>query len=328
MKMPSSPRLILLGTVLLGSAAALAVAAPVPTVPTETVQERVGFIPQRQSQPLPGRVVGVLASDVAGLLGSEGRNGRSDVFAFSVDGNSYRRVYLSVADRPQLDHLNVRVGARGEQVKVYPSLSPASAAALKPWNIDGSYALVEVEVNDGLGSPPEEAFVATRLRRLDGTDAFPALLPDIVAEARKRQQAWLAAQQPALEAGWADLQTRVIKERTLTGPRETKDVLYITWLPERERLRLSFRTTLTDGVFETGPAGPGSGRGGGPGGPGGARGPRPQPTRWGTMVGIDLGVGYDVTRTGRFDRSLILPLQTSSSEIPAPPRGGRGPRMP
>ena len=72
------------------------------------------------------------------------------------------------------------------------------------------------------------------MRRLDGTDAFPARLSEIVAEARKRQQAYQAAQLPAIEAAWADLQTRVIKERTLTGPRETKELLYITWLPDRE----------------------------------------------------------------------------------------------
>ncbi len=326
MKMLSSPRLFLLGTATLWTVAALAVAAPVPTTPTETLQERAGFIPQRKYQPLPGKVVGVLTGDVAALMGPQGRSSRPDAFAFSVGGNSYRAVYVPVTENPSLINLNVRVGVKGEQVKVYPSLSPANTGTLKQWNIEGPYALVEVEVNDGLGSPAEEAFVATRMRRLDGTDAFPARLSEIVAEARKRQQAYQAAQLPAIEAAWADLQTRVIKERTLTGPRETKELLYITWLPDRERVRISFRTTVTDGVYETSSGGTTPG-GRGPGG--GRPPPRPQNARWGTMVGIDLGVGYEVTSSGKFERTLVLPLQTSTSEIPAPTSPGRrGPRIP
>ncbi len=72
MKMLSSPRLFLLGTATLWTAAVLAVAAPVPTTPTETPESRAGLHSSScKYQPLPGKVVGVLTGDVA-LMGQEG----------------------------------------------------------------------------------------------------------------------------------------------------------------------------------------------------------------------------------------------------------------
>src|SRR5262249_38557648 len=83
--------------VLVAAVAAVALlAAPVTPTTHETIKDRKEFIPNRQYQSLPGKVVGVLVSDVAAMMGQEGRGGPPDAMAFSSGGNSYRWVYVPV----------------------------------------------------------------------------------------------------------------------------------------------------------------------------------------------------------------------------------------
>jgi hypothetical protein len=230
----------------------------------------------------------------------------------------------------------------------------ANPQTVKQWNIDADYALVEVQVNDGMGAPAQEGFVATNMRRLDGTKDFPAKLPEIVADARKRQQQYQKDQQKAVDEALAEIQKTALKQRKLTGPRETKEHFYITWLPETEKYRLNFRTTVTDGAYEfieinrgrpvplPLPPPPGPGKGAPPAVPpanvqqGAALPPPPPPppfpmkVRTGTTIGVEFGVAYEVSKAGKVERVLILPAQTFSQELPVPPqfRGGPIDRLP
>jgi hypothetical protein len=302
-----------------------AFAAPVPTGTTETLKDRTGFIPHRQYQPLSGKVVGVLVSDVAAMMGQEGRGGPPDAMGFSRGGGSYRWVYVPVEQNPLIRNLHVKTGEKGDAVKIYPSLSMANAQTVKQWEIDVASALVEVEVNDNLGAPADEGFVATRMRRLDGTRDFPAKLPEVVAESRERWKTLSEKQQKEAADAFDLVQRTRLGDRKLTGPRETKEVFYVTWLPERERLQIRFRTTITDGAYQFAQGGALPPR------PGPRPPPRPANVRFGTEVTVEYGVVYEITPGGKLDKTYLLPVAASTRELPPPPgvdRPGPGGQLP
>ena len=88
-----------------------------------------------------------------------------------------------------------------------------------------------------------------------------------------------------------------------TGPKETAEVMLVTWMAEAGRLRVTFRTTVTDGAYQYGngvelrdppalpviPAAP-------PGGAAPAPPARLEGTRFGTSFGVEFGRQYDLTK--------------------------------
>jgi hypothetical protein len=287
-------------------AVTLAVAAPAPETTTDVIKDRTGFIPLRKHQPLPGKIIGVLVSDVAAMMNQEGRSGPPDSYGFSRDGHSYRWVFVPVKENPPIPKLEVKVGEKGDRTRVYSSLSMANANSVKQWNIDVPFALVEVEVNDQLGAPAEEGFAGTKMKRLDGTRDYPLQVAEVVAEVRKKHKALMLEQEKAIAGAMAETEKQSLKDRKLTGPRTANEIFYITWMPETERLRIHFRTTITDGAFQTGTVPIGRGR----------------TVTFGTTIGLEMGYAFEVSKSGKIDRILTLPIQTFTKEVP-PPAGVR-----
>jgi hypothetical protein len=309
----------------LTASAALVVAAPAPSETTETVKDRATFLPHNKHNPLPGKTVGVLVSDVVAVMSLEGRSGAADNYGISTANASYRWVYVPVTEKPVISNFTVRAGEKGDKSATYPSLGMANPQTVKQWDINVPYSLVEVEVNGSLGSPPEQGFVATKMTRLDDTKEYPLKVHETVSDLRKRYQTYLKEHQKDVDDSLAEVQKTALKDKKLTGPRQTKEVLYLTWLPESEHLRVCFRTTITDGAFT---ALDGGGRPDGgidrdffPTPPS----PRPVKVTTGTQIGVEFGVAYEVNKSGKVDKVLILPNQTSSSEIKGF-EGFRGPR--
>src|SRR5262249_1296357 len=147
----------------LSAAALLAgalLAAPAPVQTTEEVKDRTSFLPVRKYQPLTGKVVGVVASDVAKVMSLDGRSGPADPYRFSRDNQSYRWMYVPVPQgQAIIQNLQVNTGQDGANRKIYPLLNMANPNTVKQWNIEAPYSLVEVEVNDNLGAPAQEGFV-------------------------------------------------------------------------------------------------------------------------------------------------------------------------
>lgn len=330
---PGRALVALVPAVLVGAA----LAAPVP-VTTEPVKDRKGFVPYRQYEPLPGKAVGVMVADVAPVMSHDGRGGPPDAIAFSRNAGSYRWVYTPATEaNPLITGLRVKVGEKGDQVKVYPKLNMANARTLAPWEVAGPVALVAVEVNDGLGAPADEGFVATTMRRVDKTRDYPLDLPKVVADLRTRYAEHKKASQPALDKALAAAQEKWLKDRKPTGPRETQELFYISWLADKEVVRVQFRTKVTDGAYtfvEGGanldrpfplPPPP-------PPKPGLAALPPPPPrfekVRVGTTFGIEYGLAYDVAKDGEVVRMLELTPEGFGEELPVPPGVGRlgGPR--
>ncbi len=325
-------------------------AAPAPVTPPAVVKDRENFIPRQKYAPLPGKSIGLLVSDVTAKMQHDGRGGPPDSMGFSVNNGSYRWIYVPVEQRADaiIFDLNVPAGEKGNLTQRYPLLNMANARTVKKWNIDASYALVEVEVNNGEGSPAGESFAATKMTRLDGTKDYPLNVTETVASMKKRYAEWKNEQKDKLDEAMLDSQKKALKDRKPTGPRETQELMYMTWDAEAKRLRVSFRTTMSDGayVFVGGgiqrdpfplPVPPGKRLPPPPGAPplpqGFAAFPPPPPfeqrVRTGTSFGIEFGMAYEVTPTGKLDRTLTLPAQAFVNELPVPPRiGPRGPGGP
>jgi hypothetical protein len=264
--------------------------------------------------------------------------------AFSLGGGSYRWVYVpATGPNPMITNLPLQVGEKGDKKVVYPALNMASPDTVKQWDITVPYALVEAEVNDGAGAPADEAFTATKMKRVDDTKAFPLNVPDAVADARKRYQEYVKGQQKATDDALADEQKAALKDRKPTGPRETAELFYITWMPDSEHLIVRFRTTITDGAYQYGtgvpPVGPfplppppkevakDAPPAAGPQRPPPPPPPRGEGVRFGTTFGVEFGVEYQIDKTGKVDKVLTLPTQAFHRELPPPPGAG-GPRGP
>jgi hypothetical protein len=316
--------------------AVCAVAAPAPSDKVETVKKRDGFIPYRKYESMTGKVVGVLVSDVRAMMGQEGRGGPADAFGLSSGGGSYRWIYTPVKEKALITNFQIKAGPKGDTIQTYPSLSLANPETVKQWGVPGGNVLVEVEVNGGAGAPADEGFVATSMKVLDGSKDYPLKVGRVLAELIKRYQAWRKEHQKELDGAMTDSQTKALKkDEKATGPRETQELTYVSWMPKEERLIMRFRTTITDGAYKYTEGGirprpfplpppPAKDK---PVLQAAAKFPPPPPprpvkVRYGTSFGIEFGMAYEVSKKGSVERTLKLPAQAFKKELPPPPNIG------
>lgn len=328
---------ILLLAVLFGGATMDA--APAPVLTSETIQDRKGFIPYRKYYALPGKVIGLLVSNVREKMSHEGRSGPPNAMGFSHDVGSYRWMYTPANGKALINQLRVKVGENGNQIRIFPSLNMANPDTVKQWKIQAPYALVEVEVNDGLGAPAQEGFVATKMKRLDGTKEYPLNVAKVVEELKDRYEKDLKKLEDKISQAMEQSKEDAIGKNAATGPREKKTLMYLTWVSDQKRLRMHFRTTITDGAYKFTQGGarpirpfplpppPGANPVKQP--PAARRGgafPPPPPVRarvrYGTAFGIELGYGYEVSSEGALKKILELPIESFKKVIPPPPAVG------
>lgn len=312
------------GFVLVGAAVATAcVSAPVDTARILQISDREVFLPQRRFLTLPGQTIGVLLRCPSAVLALGGRESAEDQYWFSTDGSSYQAVYVPVDKNPIYPRLEAPVGPMGER-QAFENLSLATSSSLRKFGIRGEVVLVELEVNGGRGSPPADAFVATRLRRLDGTADFPVRLERVKAQVIERYQNWVSAESRRIEAELEKSALKALGQRSATGPREQMDAVYFTWLTKSRSYRVHCLTTITNGAYEY--------EGGiriefsnqdGKGGHGPNSVTKSTNLRYGTQFGVEFGQGFEVTVEGHFHRTIEFPLQSFQRELR--PRGILGP---
>jgi hypothetical protein len=179
--------------------------------------------PARASE---GRVA-VLASGMMNeVFLDAGRSGPPDAFGVGLDG-SY--TWATVPGGPVVEPCD-------QPARCYPGtvsmLTRANAGAL---GIRGDYALAEVVLNcDGQAASPFNAI--TRLRRLDGTPAWPGRLDDQMRALLEAQRVRQRDEARALAALVAPLQVSLAAART-------SDVPFFTF--KGGRLRVVIRTRVT-----------------------------------------------------------------------------------
>jgi hypothetical protein len=303
----------------------------------EAIKDRAGFIPARKHEPLKGTAVGVLLYDGQPVLSTEGRSGPADQLCFSANGCSYRWVYVPVAGQAAITNLRVPVGEKANaRFEVFPSLDLARPNNVVAWGVTAKYSLVEVEVNNGLGSPRNDSFVATKLKVLDGTKECPIHTGEVIKQLQGRYAAHVKERAKATEAALAEAQKKAIKEAKATGPREQSELMYVTWMAEPARLRVHFRTKITDGQYTFVDGGPRFPRDPPPlppkaGGaaPGAKAGFAVRRFKTGVAFGVEFGTAYEVDREGKLVRTQVLPVETFENRLPPPPQvGPRGGPIP
>jgi hypothetical protein len=300
--------------ILVGAACTSALAGgPDAPNPTPEAIGRGQLFPNRKHQALPGKAVGVLALGDKSLLAAEGRKGPDDVLYFSTGGQSYRWLYLPLKQKPLIGGLNIRVGGDG-QTHRFDGLGLATRENLKLWDIARPYTLVEIEVNGGLGSPAGENLVATRIRSLEETEAFPFKTADVVAHLRRHYESWERTLAPAVEEILRQQQVQALGDRPRTGPREKSDVFYISWLPDSQRLQVRWRTQVSDGAYQQATVLERSK-------PSVHAQPvvREKQVRHGTSFGAEYGLAYEVSTKGRVERTQMMAPEGFRKVIPPPP---------
>ncbi len=103
--------------------------------------------------------------------------------------------------------------------------------------------------------------------------------------------------------------------------------MYVSWLPDKERLVVRFRTKVTDGAYKYTDGGAFD-RPLPPGGFGRRPPPRPFKVRYGTTFGIEYGMAYEVSKTGTVEKTLALPAKAFKEVLPPPPGAVRGGPVP
>lgn len=304
------------------------------------IKDRKNFIPMRKQVALGGKEIGILLTDGQPVLSVEGRSGPADQLVFSSNGNSYRWVYVPTQDNPQITNLQVPFGDKGEKA-IYPALNLANPKSVVAWGVTQPYSLVEVNVNSTRGSPPLDSFVGVSFRVLDGSKEYPLKIVDAIKLVRDRYADYIAKQQKAIDQAMKDGAEKSLKGKAPTGPRERKDLMYVTWLTDSDTMRVHFKTTITDGAYTIV-------KGGGP-----LRDPPPlklppnkkvppddspvllraAPPRdfnikTGTTFGIEFGQAYIVNKKGEVVGAETLPIESFTQQLSIPfggPGGGQRP---
>jgi len=273
--------------------------------------------------PLPGKAIGVVVTDAQEVLRREGRFGPPDAACFASGEASYRWFYVP-ARGVQGEPMTFGLGESGGESRVFDNLVLATPRTLKPLSMTAPYALVEVEVNGGRGSPAEESFAATKFRVLDGSGGYKINVADAIRTLRKRYEDDRGARK-GLDAEFEKVGKQALKGRKPTGPRERIDLLYVTWLPDREVLRVEFWTELRDGDYRTDRGveriGQDNPRSDVP--PPEKESPRDAGIRHGTSFGIVTGMLYEVSKDGVIGPGR--PLTTLPFVRELPPPGGAPP---
>lgn len=277
--------------------------------------------PSPRFQPLPGKVIGVVAGDADALLTEEGRRGPPDAVGFASDRTSYRWFYLPCRKGDSdAETVALPVGPEGKSKRRFSSVCLATRSGVRPLGLDGKFHLVQVEVNDGEGSPAVDSFFASGLTVLDGSREFPLQVDAVLARLKERFRRECKDQRKAIEDALSNEAKAALGERQASGPREESQQLYVTWLRDAELLHVEMRARVTDGLYSSGK--------------GTEKGPTPRPDpavapparkdparngmRYGTRFGVDALAVYEVNRSGELISSHPLELKTFTEHLPPP----------
>jgi len=244
---------------------------------------------------------------------------------FSIDGERYLSAEFEVTEKEEgrlgiawvrydSENRPILVASGPQKLKTYPRLSsgPAVYERLKAkGDLPGPICLVEVEVNDGLGSPKEApSFVVTRVKTIEGAPGFALKAVDALKESRRLHDEALPSRRDEIEALVAPLRKDLTarfeemqKEArgrhvggsggehfpwVLTGDGSTEATYYYaTWLPKRELLQVNWFTRYIEGDTATGEWHDGHSE------------VPPRRLEWGVAFGVEVGNSYSFDKTGK-----------------------------
>jgi hypothetical protein len=258
-------------------------------------------LPVQKFEPLPGKVVGVLASNSQTLLANEGRKGPANAVTFGTGTGSQRWIYLPDQKKPMIAAMLFPVGPDGKKMQRFNRLNFANAENLKAFGITERFALAEVEVNGGQGSPASQTFVATSIKAVEGTKQYPLKVAEVIDRLQSRFDEWNSGNPYTLETALA----RQRKELGWLKGKETKrneeKIFYVSWIPSRKVLQVQMLNRLQEHepvAALTRPAIAYQGNDG-----------TPPKTKAERTVGAEEGLGFEVSRFGKIERMDPIPLK-------------------
>src|SRR5262249_30043277 len=173
--------------------------------------------------------------------------------------------------------------------------------------------------------PKTDSFVATQIRVLEGSKEYPLNTEKVIAQIKAKFAEYHDKSAKAVEEAMDRAARWAIGDRKPTGPRQNEKLMYVTWMPETERLRVSIQVKLTDGDYQfvEGPVRPGE-EGKVPPMKGTVEGQTqgPAKVRTGTAFAITIGVMYEIDKQGKLVGTEVAPFTRSTWQLPIPPRAG------
>ena len=204
-----------------------------------------------RADPLPGTAIGLIDGTRTTAPQQVKQRIDANPAVFTRDGAA-RFLYLIASPTEQGSKQYFYVGQSGP-VQAFPNIVPATQSILRSRDIPGPFALLEVEVNEGKGSPPPplgENFVATSFRVLDRTQQYPLDSSQAIDEAVKRCRtkfAMIMAADPAFasvaRSAFRASKSKMRKELLDAGA---------TWVSHSERIRVECNFRLVDDEFKYG----------------------------------------------------------------------------
>ncbi len=253
-------------------------------------------LPVQSFEPLPGKVIGVLASGSRALLASENRKGPADAVTLGTGSGSPYWLYLPDQKKPMIGAMLFAVGEKGEQKQRFNRLN---LATLKSTGFTRPFTLVEVEVNAGQGCPATGSFVATAIHGVEGTRHYPLHVADVVERLEEHFRNWKSKKTAAMDTSLTDLRKNLGWSSRRETTRVEDQLVYVTWLRDREVLQVQFRFRREERDPLFAPSKPPIAYEGEDGAP-----PDKKATR---VVGVELGLGYEVDREGKLLRMEATP---------------------
>ncbi len=254
-------------------------------------------------------------------------SGIRDGCNFSIEGKPLLPAEFEVTEKEEgrlgihwvrydSENRKIPVASGPEKLRTYSRLSrgPAVHERLKArGDLPGPICLVEVEVNDGFGSPKGAgSFVITRMKVVEGGADFALKVVDALEEAKRRHEEKLASLEDEIEAliaplrkdlmpRFEEMQKQAAGGRSgpyrrenegfpwgLTRDRSTEAAYYYaTWLPERELLQVNWFTRRTEGAYATGQWHDGHSE------------VPPRWMQWGVAFGVEVSNSYFFDKTGK-----------------------------
>lgn len=241
------------------------------------------FTDPGQYQRLPDKVIGVLLISphtYTTICCNSGHGEPCHHYGFSINDNCYYNVYFN-GSYAMLDDKNI-----GQ------------------FGITKPYSLVEMNISP-MSNTDKNMIHVKDIRVLDKTPEFPVDVAKTIAAFQQDFEQYRQANIYKADSEIAALKMQVIPDSKLTGPREQQDYSYITWLAQEQVLQVKMVTHVTNGEY---------GYGWGMKTP-----PGSLAARYGTIIIADLEVDYEVLKSGKISKRILIPIHGYYYKIPPPP---------
>lgn len=258
-------------------------------------------LPVQKFEPLPGKVVGVLASNSQALFANEGRKGPANAVTFGTGTGSQHWIYLPDQKKPMIGAMLFPVGQDGKKQQRFNRLNFATAENLKTVGITEPFTLVEVEVNGGLGCPAGQAFVATAIKPMEGTKQYPLKVSEVIDRLQARFEQWKSGHPRSLDTALSAQRKELNWYRGTDTKRSQEQIVYVTWVPTRKVLQVQFLTRLQEKDPLAALARPAVAYQADDG--------TPPKTKAERTIGVEEGLGFEVSRFGKIERLEPIPLK-------------------